>query len=239
MMKCCICDNNISLFSSKCANGAICSDCRKKIPRIINISKYNDYTLNHIIDYELSLPTFSQTSHLGCFGLDEVNRMIRVDDVIFKLVDIEKISLICKNPYADKYNYVYTDIELYAKVSSPSIEFNRVISKHIKCNSEIKGDQIEWKEPSMVSMMRNLINTSYRLALEDYIDNRIKIEDDVKFAEKLFMLSRGYDEAELKQRRNQYMKIFHPDEGGDDVATQIINNSYHLLLERIKNSEVS
>ena len=212
----------------------VCKTCRAELPTHFSkrIFKIEPYELGFIHNYE-SNPDFKRyerTSGLGRLGIDEAHGLISIDDrkaagksipFLIKILDIDECGLYPTNVKANR-NRILCDAEFCMRFVPTGTEYKFVIKRSIVCEyRRIDATHVEWVEPTSISFLRNIINTTFRIAAEKYADHT-KIPEaknalELVQAKALYMLDGEYTLDELKQRRNLLSKAFHPDVSGADT----------------------
>ena len=241
MNQCCIICGN-SPAHHKLDGGRICSECLKKLPDYIRINRklFSAYEIGMLIEYEQNndFSKYSKTSGLGSVELDESHGIIAINSensyfkknkpLYINILDIKDCSLFVTNAKVSNSN-VYCDSEFSFEIVPCNIEIKVIAKKRIRCEyHRVSRTQIEWEEPAATSFFRNIINQTYRNAVERYnLNNTLpnnKQQLDLLKARSLYMLEEDFTVKELK--------AFHPDVSGEDTVSceRIVLEAYETLL---------
>lgn len=259
-MYCVVCGNEIPLkdiisFSFvKLNHNAVCKECKKSLPTVLDYKNSTDDFIKEVVKYEQeSSKIFECTSHFGSLYLDEMNGKIAYSKNgrkepkekcnIFDVKDIENITLTMTDPVVDKKK-IFCDILLNVHLKSPSIHFCKPIKKRAECEyKRISDTKVKCSEPKELTIARNLFmqmveNNVSRLQKLLYIQNEIQEQAktcSLRQAEALFMLDKGYTLEDVKRSRNILIKAFHPDVSGlDGSYAEKINNAFEVLRKECK-----
>lgn len=254
-MSCIICEKPAGIGSTRLQNGRVCKDCTSKLPSIMLRGRpyLQEYTLKYAMDYvSKNMEKFQATASYGKLHIDEIHGLFAVSDAlnkenkpksgnnIFSVYDLGDVGLCCNSPRFSRGN-VFADIEFTCSIENPRVLFKVVIKRNAKCVSKRSGfNDIDWNEPSDLSMFRTLFNNMLSGAFEriaNLLCGKTIYEFELEKARALFMLDENYTNDNLKKARRLLMKAYHPDVAGEDVTreAQIINDSYNLLRSHLEN----
>lgn len=255
-MSCVICGNKAGAFAKKTSEGVICKSCLSFIPTNVILSQASTEFLKRIYDenVEKSKQFETTASYQGLY-IDSVHGLCcyskRGDKQapsefkdIYRISELTEVALYCtdvKN-VGTNHNHIVCDIKF--KVRTKDIAADFIIAHHKKCDFKVKNKQIEWDEPSELTMFRNMFNQMIDNELFGLLKKLEKIQEFKQMLSKeerssdwargvLFLDNeKEYTEEDLKKHRNELVKIFHPDRNSEYANTEtaaLINKAYKIL----------
>lgn len=256
--ECVICGEKAGFFSKKTGEGKICKKCLRYVPRSINLPSAGTDFLKKISSKNIEKSQFFETtaSYEGIY-IDTIHGMFCYSEKgtrdephdfkdIYRIDELTEVGIFCSNAknVGTTRNIVICDIKFRVKTKDINVEF--LISKGKKCSTKVKDGKLEWTEPNELSMFRNMFNQMIDTAAFGMLEKLKAIQEmqkAVTIAEKKTdwakgILFIGHDEectSELiKAKRNEMVKIFHPDRNSPFADTEIasqINEAYKILSQ--------
>lgn len=221
MANCVLCGNQAGALAHKCRSGAICKACNKKIPSFIKASQMDADDIMRFFDYENKdiIKKFNYSSNLGRLYIDEAHGLFAISDniktdmpCVFHVSDIEAVALYCTDVKSQREN-IYCDVELSAEIRNPHMSFKVKILTNEKCAyTRIDATHVEWKEPPVISMFRDMFNQMVKnelssvKAIIDAFESKEIME--IIVARSMFNLPEDYTMEELEKHKDITMNAF-------------------------------
>lgn len=259
MGKCVLCGRKTGIFAKKTYEGRVCKECLSYIPRNVRLSSADTEYLKKLNDKNRKKgEVFNSTASYGTLFIDSVHNMLcvsrkrRGDEPtefgdIYYVTELREIGLYCTDVrnIGTNSNRIICNVKIRIKTDEVCGEL--LVVSNESCPFHYAGNsQIEWSEPSKLSMFRSLFN--------QMIDNEVfgllrklesiqemqaaisEAEKNEQWAKGVFFFRESEDVPQdvLKKRRNALVKVFHPDLGqelADNDITAQINEAYKALIK--------
>lgn len=259
MGKCVLCGRKTGMFAKRTYEGCICKECLSYIPRSVRLSSADTDYLRNVHDKNLKkMERFSSTASYGALFMDSVHNMFCVSRKrwgdeptefgdIYCVTELREIGLYCTDVrnIGTNSNRIVCNVKIRIKTDEVCREL--LVASNERCTFHYVGNsQIEWSEPSKLSVFRSMFN--------QMIDNEVfgllkkleavqemkaaisEAERNEQWAKGVFFFRESEDVLQdaLKKRRNALVKIFHPDLGqefADNEITAQINEAYKMLMK--------
>lgn len=261
IINCILCDSPVTFLNRhKSYNGYICKDCLSFIPASVTAnlkSATTDYLKKVCDNNKLKAHDFDTTASYEGIYIDSIHGLFCYSSKgtketpaefkdIYRVEELTEVGIYCSDVrnIGKTQNIVVCDIHF--KICTEDIRTDFTISHRKKCTYKVKGDKIEWVEPAELSMFRNLFNQMIDNVAVGLLHKLKKISEFQSLLEKVNVsedwakgvLFIGKDEEYtpnlVKTRRNELVKIFHPDRNSPFSDTKIasqINEAYRILNE--------
>lgn len=252
---CSICDEGRRKKNTK--DGYICKSCLSMLPLGVrnNIDKFTNsdikklveifnekfeleriYSKNHIVikDTHMNINGFNY-KYSNIESVKLVNRIAEPEPVDYgRRVKCQlNIIVTLKNPHVLIEETLYTDeFEYFINQDRISFQMTELENNMIHnlffnfINSEFSSYYEFRKANHKQSNENNTNKTKQNKETPD--EKRLK-------AEKLYRLTAPYTKSDVKKARNNLLKFFHSDAGGDDEITQRIYDAYEILTKAATN----
>lgn len=254
-MNCLVCGGRVSSFSGvKLKNGKVCKECESKLPSLMLKGEpyIQEYTLKNAMDcIEKNIKQFNATASYGKLHIDEGHGLFaiskeitkegkpKIGNNVFSVYALTDIGIFCTSPRVE-HNNVLVDIELRFSLEEPRFSQSVLIKKNVHCKSKrTDSKHIEWEEPSDMMMFKTLFNNMLKGAFEKVgamLCGTTVHAFEIEKARAIFMLPEDYTFDDLKRAKKMMLKVYHPDNAGEDmtIQSQIINKSFNLLKSELE-----
>lgn len=259
MKTCTICGQPIKFLPKKILDGQICSECASLLPKSIQLKNTDsDYLKNIIEKNQKKKEIFNSTASYGNCYIDSIHGLFCISSRrngdepaefgdIYSVEELEEVGLFCTDVrnIGSQNNYVVCNVKIRFKTSSTSGE--ALVASKETCPFSVSGKSLEWQEPSKLGVFRALFNQmidNVAFGLLKKLDAIQEMNQKLTAGDKTQQWAKGVmfvpqDEEieldELKKRRNELIKIYHPDLGGDFANTEItaqVNEAYNILSKK-------
>lgn len=244
-MDCIVCGKKASMLSSiKTKDGMICRECSGKIPKCLRpqIGMYTKERVSILMDYinGIDRKSFVPTASFGNLYIDELHGIFAICEGkcepenatdIFNCLSLSNVGLVATNiKWNHKGNNVVCDFELHCEMEYPKCMFKTVVCRMKPCLTKRKSStEVTYTFPGDYYIFIEIFNQMLETARKKYVEHSVmkfptKAEFDLFKAETLFMLSEGYDMAEVDRQYGILMSAF------DTDYHAIIEQAYYILL---------
>lgn len=253
-MACLLCGGPTPLLSTKMNHGKLCKKCASKLPSLL--LTHSDFlqegTLQNAMDVtRKNMESFCATSSYGKLHIDEMHGLFALakdldkdgkpksGNNVFSIYNLTDVGLSCTSPRAD-HSVVVVDVEFRFSVNNPYLSDSIIVKKGVHCKTKrVDSQHVEWETPSDMVMFKTLFNNMLSGAFEKVnavLCGKTVHEFEIEKARAIFMLTEDYTAEDLKKARRMMLKVYHPDEAGEEVTreAQIINKSYNLLKAELE-----
>lgn len=258
MSECILCKKKANLFAKKISDGLVCADCQRFISPNTAFSAENRDHLEKVIEKNKKLSEiFDYTTNYGNLYLDAIHSMFcvsRKEDKqgeptefgeIYYIEDLKSVGLFCanvKNIGSNGRDRIVCDVKF--KYTTKDVSREYIIAKKQACSYEYRsGSQLEWNEPGDFQVFRNTFDTILKGVYDVWIKRLENLEEmkeiagkgehNLSWAKGVLFISPDDEvsQADIKERRNKLVKIFHPDmtKTGDAAIALQINEAYKML----------
>jgi hypothetical protein len=251
-MKICILCGKETKFGKKSCDGYICKDCRKYVPQGLDLSGAELAFLKPIYEEnKRKAKDFETTSKYGMLYLDGVHNLFCLSKggkspnefhTIYHISELTKASLFISDirNIGTSSNRVVCNTKIAFQTEKSSTEC--ILVQNETCPFTVKGDHLECHEPPTLSAVRCLFNqmieneyygAEKKLKRLWEIREELRTLDGEEWARGIFFFEKDekITKDELRQRRKELMKIYHPDNGmenGEEFSARI-NRAYQIL----------
>ena len=243
-------------------DGYICMDCKKNIPDIFDrTGALYKLTGSQINNVRKIISQAHSKSWGKCKNIKLCDYSLIINDWEISLKDIMYINMeFHPRRYGETALLVGGILTVKIETKEPHLIIEEIFIPDIELEYKIQGNNIYYRYPKRIwslfsEIQKNLASGKYNLL--EMRDKQIK--EDRKIAEEkrksaearkkglagnspfdkakaLYQLEIPFTEAELKKRRNELIKHYHPDESTEDSTedmTKLINEGYALLKEYV------
>ena len=261
MRKCVICGENAGLLGTRTLEGKICRECVSYIPKALKLRDSSTDTLREFYEANKEKSKqFSTTASYAGVYIDGLHGMFcytkngKKDEPhefkdIYRITELQEIALYCTDPknVGTTRNIVVCDIKLKIRTKNIAAEYLVAHRKH--CHHRVKNGHVEWDEPGELTMFRNMFNQM----IDNEVNNIMKKleaiqslratltewETSIEWAKGVLFLDKDVklNNEIVRQRRNEMVKIFHPDRNSGFANTEIatmINDAYNMLSTEVQ-----
>lgn len=259
MGKCVLCGKKTGIFAKKVSDGNLCGECLAYMPKSLRLSSANTEYIKGIYNRNArKKKCFCSTASYGSLFIDSVHNMFCVSrkrsgneplefGEIYYVSELREAGLYCTDArnIGTNSNRVVCNVKIKIKTDEVCREF--LVASNERCTFRYVGNsQIEWNEPSKLSVFRSMFNQMIDnevFGLWKKLESIQKMKAAISDAEKSEQWAKGvffFRESEdvpqdaLKKRRNALVKVFHPDLGqefADNEITAQINEAYKMLTK--------
>lgn len=256
MKKCILCEGKAEALAKKCSEGVICKNCLSFIPSSVILSQANTDFLKKVHDENMEKSKEFETtaSFLGLY-IDGIHGLFCYSKKgsrespsefkdIYRIKELTEVGLYCTNVknIGTNSNNVVCDIKFKFKTKDISADYTLAVRK--RCSYKIVDNQLRWNEPGELTMFRNMFNQMIDNEILGTLDKLKKIQElnalvsqeEKKGDWAKGVLFIGLDEEcssdLIKAKRNELVKIFHPDRNSEFANTEtaaMINDAYKVL----------
>lgn len=251
---CSLCGNTTTFIrGKKMLGGYLCKDCKRLMPYGINFRKteYSDMK-DLLLENKRLRDIFNYTGIYGNLYIDSMNNIFCYSErfnkkgdpldfgQIHHVSELTGVGMYCTNlKNIGKYGADKIVCDVVFKIKTKKLEEQYVIKKATECKHYYEGRKVEWNEPGDFLVFRKLFEDmldNWCTGLADKVERMLKLQELGNSGEDWAkgILFIGKDETItpelLKKRRNQMMKLFHPDNGnGDAEISSMVNEAYKSL----------
>lgn len=258
MTNCVLCGNKTNVFSKKTLRGSICKSCLSYIPQGVSLeASENDYLRKLYEENRKKAEEFEATASYGSLYIDQSKGMFCVSERsandkplefrnIYYAHELREIALFCADArnIGTNSNKIVCNVKFRVKTDKIHTEF--VVARNKNCPFKIKGRNIDYDEPAELGMFRTMINQMLESTVLRYISMLEKIRAAKEYLAKeqkneqwargvmLFSEDEIINNESVRQRRNELIKLYHPDLDKETSSTDkaaLINKAYDILAE--------
>lgn len=240
-MECDFCGRTAGLGKKRTADGVICGDCAKKLPKLIEPASMTSETLYDFMKYEdrLKQTEFTESAEYKGLKIDNRHGLIACDGAVFYCLDLTDFAIFCDNVKGGRTG-VICDVMLELSVAMPDMQIKKKLAGGEHCSyKRISNSQVQWVEPSEVSVIRSMVMQMIRTENEKYAtfcnENYFsKPAVDAMQAQFRLLLPDGYTADDVRKHRDVLLGAF---AGFGDEYDDIIRLSADVLLNRINKED--
>ena len=242
MRQCILCNEKAGILSKKCRDGYVCKKCGTYLPKDLKWES-RERLMEMRKENQRKSEIFTVTNKYGDLYIDTVNSMYCVTrsnksgkptkfDEIHYINELKRVGLYCTNVrnVGTTTNDVRCDVKFMAVTNKADRVYD--IKTNIRCNYKVNGKSLDWEEPADFQVFRSIFDNLIKQTYSSWNDmcNGLHSKNYDK-AYGILFLDEDATKDDIKKRRNQLVKIFHPDNGkyGDIEIVRQINDAYEIL----------